>query len=58
MSEKRKPVLEKVGCFYANGKGDSGFEFFKALKVSDGDFFVFNKGILWKLKESKDAKKK
>jgi len=55
--DKRKPVLEKVGCFYANGKGDSGFEFFKALKVSNGDFFIYNEGILWKLKQKQVAKK-
>jgi len=51
MSDKRKPVLQKVGCFYANAKGDSGFEFFKDLKVSNGDFFIYNEGILWKLKQ-------
>ena len=57
MSDKRKPILEKVACYYANGKGDSGFEFFKKLKVLDNDIFVYKEGILWKLKQAeKEAK--
>jgi len=55
MGDKRKPVLEKVGCYFEQGNGRSGFDFFKALKVSNNDIFVYNKGILWKL--NSEAKK-
>ncbi len=57
MSDKRKPILEKVGCYFATGQNKSGFEFFKIIKVSDGDIFIFKQGILWKLEQTKEAKK-
>ena len=50
MSDNRKPVLEKVGCYFEQGNGNSGFEFFKILKIVDNTVFVYNKGILWKIK--------
>ena len=50
MTDKRKPVLEKIGCFF--GEYDhNGFVFFnKEEKATDGDVFIYNKGILWRLK--------
>lgn len=49
MSDKRKPVLEKVGCAFMQFD-KSGFTFFsKGLQLSDGDTFIYNKGILWRV---------
>ena len=48
--DKRKPKLEKVGCFHS-GKGERGFMFFEEFKgLKNGDVFIYNRGILWKLK--------
>ena len=50
MIDKRKPKLEKVGCFHS-GKGERGFMFFEEFKgLKNGDVFIYNRGILWKLK--------
>jgi len=72
--DKRIPKLEKIGCFYMQGNGDSGFSFFSrqpesekvrdaqflifkesfkgpANKLMNGDVFIYNKGILWRLKK-------
>ena len=51
--DKRKPKLEKVGCYFRQGNGDMGFTFFKVVEVKDGDLFIYEKGILWKLKKPK-----
>jgi len=53
----RKPKLEKVGCYFKQGNGVAGFHFFNDVKVSDGDLFIYNKGVLWKLTKPKEAKK-
>ncbi len=48
--EKRKPPIDKIGCYFSTGENKSGFEFFKNVQITNGDIFVFNKGILWKLR--------
>lgn len=45
--DKRKPKLEKVGC-YSSGE-IKGFSFFKNIELNDNDVFIYNKGILWRL---------
>jgi len=49
---RRKPVFEKIGCYFKQGDGVSGFQFFKNTQdVKDGDFFVYNRGILFGIKK-------
>lgn len=49
----REPNLEKVGCFFARA-GERGFCFFESFRKKkipvDGDIYVYNKGILWRVK--------
>ena len=46
----RKPKLKKIGCWFAQGGTKTGFEFFDLKEnIKDGDFFVYNKGILFKI---------
>ena len=48
----REPVLKKVACYFARGNGDYGFSFFERVKkerVRNGDVFIYNEGILWKI---------
>jgi hypothetical protein len=47
--DKRTPELRKVGCYTYGGDLTGGFTFFLKEDVCDGDVFVYNKGILWKL---------
>lgn len=49
MLDKRKPKLEKIGCYFQSGD-DSEFHYFEKATVKDGDVFIYNKGILWKVK--------
>jgi len=56
MSDKRKPALEKIGCYFKQGNGSSGFAFFKTSKLSNNDVFVYNKGVLWRLKNKPEEK--
>ena len=50
LMDKRKPKLEKVGCYvYGEDYSKGGFTFFERLQLSDGDVFVYNQGVLWKL---------
>ena len=47
-SDNRKPKLKKIGCWFCQNK-ISGFHFFDCgTEILDGDFFVYNKGILFK----------
>lgn len=51
MTDNRKPVLEKIGCYFAEGTGKEGFVFFSKQKIANGDVFIYNEGILWRLKK-------
>jgi len=56
MIDKRKPVLEKIGCSFSE-HDRCGFQFFYyETKIKDGDNFIYNKGILWKLKNPEPKK--
>ena len=50
MSDNRKPILEKIGCYFWSGDGTFGYHFFEETDVLDGDVFVHRKGVLWRLK--------
>ena len=51
---KRKPKFEKAGCFFRQGDGQRGFHLFNGFDVKDNDIFVYNKGILWKLRQAEE----
>jgi len=51
---KRKPKFEKAGCFFRQGDGQRGFHLFNEFAVKDNDIFVYNKGILWKLRQAEE----
>jgi hypothetical protein len=57
MIDKRTPKLEKVGCYHWQGDGTDGFHFFERnpnveSRVKNGDVFIYNEGILWKVKKA------
>jgi len=48
--DKREPKLKKIGYWFAQGGTKTGFEFFDLKEeIKDGQIFVHNKGILWKI---------
>lgn len=49
--DKRRPKLDKVGCYFSTGKKESGFHFFTDLPIANGEIFIYDKGILWKLRK-------
>jgi hypothetical protein len=53
MYDRRKPKLEKVGCYYMKNR-QQGFEFFSDHTIFDGDVYTYSKGILWRLKAVKE----
>jgi hypothetical protein len=49
--DSRHPSLDKVGCYFKNGTGENGFHFFsKNESIMDNDVFIYNEGILWRVK--------
>lgn len=49
----RMPVLERVGCWFECGDGSYGFHLWNEksrIAVGDGDVFVYNGGVLWRLR--------
>jgi len=49
MKDKREPKLKKIGCFYQNSD-ETCFQFFNEKEiVKNGDLFVYNKGILFRI---------
>jgi hypothetical protein len=52
-NDKRAPKLESVGCYSWNSKnlGEQSFWLGKDFKVQNGQVFVYNKGVLFLLKE-------
>ena len=50
---QKRPKWEKVGCYFHTGDRKIGFEFFWGITPKEGDVFVYNEGILWKLKNPK-----
>ena len=49
-NDKRAPKLESVGCYSWNTEKQS-FWLGKDFKVQNGQVFVYNKGVLFLLKE-------
>lgn len=54
MADKREPELKVIGCYFERGNGEYGFHFtgnkgINPYKLKNGDVFVYNKGILFKI---------
>lgn len=47
---KRKPKFEKAGCFFKTSSNE-GFHLFDGFTAKDGDVFIYNRGILFKIKK-------
>jgi len=50
--EDRTPILEKIGYYFLQGsRGERSFKFFVSKgQLKNNDVFIYNKGILWRLK--------
>lgn len=50
-NDLRHPELERIGCLFGSSK-ECGFQFFNCKFSPDNNsVFIFNQGILWKVKK-------